>query len=168
MIWSPRRGHADATAMFFERLSIVQTTVLLAPIGVMDQSTRVAHGCQSHMQCMSWTSSLQGLCNIVSNDFAAPEICYQRQVAEPTPESDVGLIGHPDLVGSICCGFRQHVRVDWQGVVAVGRYGIFASPFDQEPMTAQNVKELVTSDAEVWKMSQQLPSSNTRHELTKG
>jgi hypothetical protein len=35
-------------------------------------------------------------------------------------------------------------------------------------MPAQDVKELVTSDAELGKMSQQLPTSNTRHELTKG
>jgi len=133
--------------MFFERLSIVQTTVLLASIRVMDQSARVVDGCQGHLQCAQWASSLQSRRNIISNNFAAPEIGQQRQVAKSTLEPDISLIGHPDLVGSICCDFRQQVRVDWQCVVAVGRYGILPSPFDQEPMTAQDVKELVTSDA---------------------
>jgi hypothetical protein len=51
-------------------------------------------------------------------------------------------------------------------MVSAGGNGIFATPFDQQTILAQDVKELIAADAQMRKMVQELTAANTGHDLT--
>jgi hypothetical protein len=113
-------GHADAEAMLMEDLHVVARCILNPPIGVMNDSCRGLALDQSHPEGLQAQGRVDSPGKRISHHPAGKEIQQDGKIDKATQDTDVGQIGHPDLIGSHDPQVGHEVGIDPMGMAAVG------------------------------------------------
>lgn len=114
-------GHADPDVVFLQLLHVLVAAVLYAPIGVVYQAGRWAGCLLSSFEGSKAARQLQRVAEVVPHNSTGEQVGDKRKVAKPVHRSDVGNIGHPNLVGRSNRHALHQILVLVESVVRVGR-----------------------------------------------